>query len=99
MVKLGNKEGTYTVRAVSRGLSGTIDFTATAVTAAASSISRVSGNSLSGLISKALAQPFVVKVKDAQGNPVQGYAVSFSIYSAPSGTTGQKLSVTSAVRV
>lgn len=95
-VKIGNKTGTYTVRATSSGLSGSpVTFTATGTTATASSIARVSGNNQSGLVSTKLAQPLVVKVKDSQGRPVKGHTVKFSITSSPSGATGQKLSASS----
>lgn len=96
-VKIGNKTGTYVIRATSSGLSGSpVTFTATGTAATASSIARVSGNNQTGLISTKLAQPFVVKVKDAQGQPVKGHTVKFSITSTPSGATGQKLSASSA---
>lgn len=70
--------------------------TVTAPAANAASISLVSGDSQSGKISVALANPFVVSVKDAYGNAVSGASVTFAISSVPVGATGQALSVTSA---
>ncbi len=96
VLTLGNKVGTYTVTAISAGLSGSpITFTATATAGPPTTINLTSGNNQSETITKALANPFVVAVMDVGGNPFQGASVTFAIASVPSGATGQTLSVTS----
>ncbi|MBU4251765.1 MAG: Ig-like domain-containing protein [Candidatus Omnitrophica bacterium] len=70
--------------------------TVTAPAASAASMSLASGDSQSGKVSVALANPFVASVKDTYGNVVSGASVTFAISSVPSGATGQVLSVTSA---
>jgi len=69
--------------------------TVTAPSASAANINLTSGDSQSGKVSVALANPFVVTVKDTYGNVVSGTSVTFAISSVPSGATGQALSVTS----
>jgi uncharacterized protein affecting Mg2+/Co2+ transport len=92
---LGNKVGTYTVQALSTGLTGSpITFTATATVGAAANIALTSGNGQSATINTTLS-PFVVTVTDAGGNPVQGVSVNWSITGTPTGATGQSLSSTS----
>jgi autotransporter-associated beta strand protein len=58
----------------------------------ASTITTTSGNSQSGGLNRTLANPFVVTVADAYGNPVSGATVDFAVASAPGGATGQSLS-------
>ena len=70
--------------------------TVTAPAANATSMSLASGDSQSGKVSVALANPFVASVKDAYGNAVSGASVTFAISSVPAGATGQALSVASA---
>ena len=70
--------------------------TVTAPAASAANMSLASGDSQSGKTSVALANPFVVVVKDAYGNVVSGASVTFAISSVPGGATGQVLSVASA---
>src|SRR5206468_1930175 len=55
-----------------------VSFAATATAGAAASITAVSGSNQAGTVGLALAQPFVVKVKDSFANPVAGAAVSFT---------------------
>jgi hypothetical protein len=62
------------------------------ITGAPANISLASGNGQSGLAGTALANPLVVIVKDASGNPVSGVGVSFSVTSG-----GGSLSATSAL--
>ncbi len=96
VLTLGNKVGTYSVTATSAGLAGNpVGFTATAVAGPAKNITLTSGNGQSGQVTTALANPFVVTVTDAGGNPVSGKNVNFAIATFPSGATGQTLSVTS----
>jgi hypothetical protein len=62
----------------------------------AKTIASTSGNGQSGTVLTVLAQPFVVTVTNAQGNPVAGVNVTFAIGTVPSAAAGQSLSVTSA---
>ncbi len=66
---------TYLVRSLST----------TVVAASANNIALVSGNNQSGAASHALANPFVVIVKDSYGNLVSGASVTFAISSTPGG--------------
>ena len=60
----------------------------------ASSLALTSGNNQVGTVATTLSTPFVVRVSDISGNPVQGTSVSFAILTVPSGAAGQSLSVT-----
>ncbi len=76
--------GTTTVTASSGTLIGSpITFIATASGGAtvgpAADLVLVSGNSQSGTVGQALANPLVVKVTDANGNPVSGTTVTFAV--------------------
>jgi hypothetical protein len=62
----------------------------------ADSIALTSGNGQSGTVGTSLSQPFVVTVYDTGGAPLSGVPVTFSIFTVPSGATGQSLTVTSA---
>ncbi|MFA6092243.1 MAG: fibronectin type III domain-containing protein [Elusimicrobiota bacterium] len=55
-----------------------------------------SGNEQVGLINESLSLPLSVKVANGQGNAVSGAQVNLAISSAPTGATGQVLSVVSA---
>src|SRR5262249_37624995 len=56
-------------------------FTTTAGSAppSATNLVLVSGNNQTGTAGQSLASPFVVKVTDANGNPVSGISVSFAV--------------------
>ncbi|MCA1800292.1 MAG: Ig-like domain-containing protein, partial [Actinobacteria bacterium] len=60
--------------------------------AAASSINLVSGNNQSGVVTESLSEPFVVRVTDSFGNPVQNETVEFEITNTPAGASGDVLS-------
>ncbi len=75
---LGSTAGTETVSASAAGVTATASFTMTAVPAAPSGVSVVSGADQTGTAGAALASPIVVKVVDAASNPVGGAAVSWS---------------------
>ena len=68
----------------------------TVVAGAASTLTLTSGNGQSGVTGAPLANPLVVTVSDANGNPVSGVSVTFAINTAPGGATGQSLSATGA---
>ncbi len=80
ILTLGNKVGIYTVTAVVNGLSGSaVEFTATANAGTATTMTRTSGHAQTRPINTALAEPFVVTVTDAGGNPASGVAVVFEL--------------------
>jgi hypothetical protein len=64
---------------------------------AATTLALTSGNNQAGGVGSTLPGSFVVTVRDAGGNPVPGFAVTFAIATAPGQTTGHSLSVTNAV--
>ncbi len=84
--------GGWMVTAVYGGQSDTASLTVTA--GLPQSIEYVSGRGQSSQTGMTLA-PFVVAVKDDQGNPVSGVPVTYTITGAPAGATGQSLSTTS----
>src|SRR5262249_47484652 len=85
LLTLGNMAGTYEVQAtVSGAANSPITFTATAQSAAtASSLVMTSGNDQTAHLSTALSSPFVVTVRDQNGNPMAGVNVNFSISFVP----------------
>ena len=93
MLTLGTRTGLYAVSARSTKLSGPLQFTATAVAGAASSLAEMQGNNQSMPIGSTLASDFVVRVLDANGNYVKGTAVTFAIDTVPNpNATGHMLS-------
>ena len=74
---------------------GTVDLVVVAAGAPVN-IALTSGNNQLAGVGKTLLSPFVVTVTSASGLPVSGVNVTFAISSAPSGATGQSLSVTGA---
>jgi hypothetical protein len=77
---VGTTAGPNTVTASATGLTP-ITFTATGTAGAATQFVAVSGNNQSATVSKALPMPFIVAVKDANGNPVAGTTVAFAVTS------------------
>src|SRR5262249_17947165 len=93
---VGPTAGTNTVTATRAGLTGspgTVTPTGTQRTATQSPL--VSGNNQSALGGTALS-PFVVVVKDATGNPVNGFAVTFTVTSG-GGTLSAVTAMTNAL--
>jgi adhesin/invasin len=77
---LGSIAGPNTVTANAPGLSGSpITFMATGLAGAATQIALVSGNGQSAQVGAPLSSPLVVKVADANGNPVSGISVRFAV--------------------
>jgi len=77
---LGTTAGTNTVSATANGLSGSpVTFSATGVAGPASQIGLASGDNQAGPTGTALGAPFVVTVRDANNNPVQGTSVTWSV--------------------
>lgn len=94
--KLPVAVGNYTVSAVFSGFPP-VPFTATATADAPTTIAVASGNNQSAVVGTSLANPLVVRVTDANGNPVAGVAVTWvavdggSVSSATSGTNASGL--------
>ena len=74
---LGTTAGDETIRAAVTGITPTITFTAHATLLPPASITVVSGNNQTGTILATLS-PFVVKVADAQNNPVANATVTWT---------------------
>ena len=98
---LGSTAGEYTVTASVSGITDAVSFTATAttpvpppVTSTATTLEAVSGSGQSGETGSAIANPFVVRVLDQNGNSMSGVSVSFSVkpggaVNPSSATTGE----------
>lgn len=77
---LGTTAGTNTLTATSGSLTGSpVTFTATGTAGAATQIAIHAGNGQSATIGTAVTTPPSVIVKDANGNPVSGVPVTFSV--------------------
>ena len=88
------KAGECTISVSAEGLEG--DSQSLTVNAGeGASISKVSGDCQRGEVNTALANPFVIKVTDDQGNGISGVTVTWSITETPADATGQELSATS----
>ena len=83
-LRLGTDAGTNTVEVSVEGISETVTFTAEAMPPTLTSLS---GNNQIGAAGTALANPFVVEVRDGNGSPLAGVAVTFVV-----GTGGGTLS-------
>ena len=98
---LGSTAGTYTVTARVAGITDAVSFTATAtapvqqpVTSTATTLEAVSGSRQSGQTGSAIANPFVVRVLDQNGDAMAGVSVSFSV--TPSATVNPSSATTGA---
>ena len=74
---LGTKAGPQTATATVPGLAPVV-FSAHAEPGPPGSLERVSGDGQAGMVGEPLAQPLVVRVTDAYGNPIAGANVSWS---------------------
>lgn len=89
---LGTAAGVNTLTATVAALPP-VQFSATGTAGAPAALAKVSGEPQTGTVATALAQPLVVRVTDAHGNPAAGVAVSFAATAgggsvlAPSTTT------------
>ncbi len=77
----GGTTGAKTAVATVQTLGGpiTVTFNITATAAAASTITKVSGDAQTGTVGAALAAPLVVKVTDAFLNPIPGVTLTFTL--------------------
>ena len=78
---LGSAPGTNTVEASVEGISQMVVFNAEASLPPPmpTTLDGVSGDNQSGLTGEALANPFVVEVRDQNGDPMEGVTVTFTI--------------------
>ena len=78
---LGPGVGTNTVSVSAEGIQRNVIFTAEAVAVLPSptTLLKISGDNQQGVTNTALANPFVIEVRDANNNPFVGGAVTFSI--------------------
>ena len=77
LLTMGEDPGTTTVTATVAGLDPVIFIRE--VVAVPTTLTRISGNHQQGPAEAALAEPFVVEVRDHQGNPLEGATVTFSV--------------------
>ena len=84
---LGSEPGTNTVQVVAHGTSRVIIFRAeaTLLPPPPTTLSIISGDNQTGLTGEPLTNPFVVEVRDENGNPLEGVTVIFAV-SAGGGT-------------
>lgn len=77
-LRLGSTPGAYEVTASISG-GDTVRFDATAQLRVASALALVSGDGQAGTVNQALANPFVVRIDDQFGDPLEGAPVNFEI--------------------
>ena len=91
IVRLGNVAGSGQIRVRAGSAEATFNVTASIPIAA---LAKISGDGQSATLSQAFASPLVVEVRDAQGQPIAGVPVTFTLVSGPatvgtgSATTG-----------
>lgn len=89
---LGNLAGSYQVRVRSGSTSATYTLT---VNIPVTGISAVSGGTQGAVVGQPFSQPLIVQVVDAQGKPVQGAQVTFTV-SSGTATLGSQTATTDA---
>ena len=93
----GGTAGRNAVRASVQGVTQTVQFTATGTAGPAASLRLVSGNAQTGVAGEVLAQPIIVEVIDANGNPVGvGTIVRFEALGTSPGAFGPLVATTDA---
>lgn len=82
-----NRAGSYqlSISAPSLTSASTVSFVAKA--AAPASVVKISGDAQSAAVSTTLANPLVVEVRDASGNPVEGASVAWTVSSGTASVT------------
>ena len=77
---LGSEPGTNTVQVVAHGTPRVIIFRAEAtLLPPPTTLSIISGDNQAGLTGEPLTNPFVVEVRDENGNPLEGVTVTFAV--------------------
>jgi adhesin/invasin len=79
VVEFGTTAGLQRVVATVAGLTDSIVFHGTALSSPAAELIRVSGDNQTGVVMGALADTLVAQVRDVYGNPIAGYAVTWSV--------------------
>ena len=91
---LGSTAGSNRVTANVSGITATRNFNATGQATVTTSVVSISGNNQTAFLSTALSNPFIVEVRDQDGDGLSGITVTFAItggggtLSATSATTG-----------
>jgi hypothetical protein len=88
---LGDKVGSYKVKASSRLLSAPVELLATAIHGSAKTLAYQMGRGQQQQILKQLDTAFVVQIRDIGGNPIPNKPVKFVIDSIPAGAWGYAL--------
>jgi len=83
-VRLGSGAGTAQIRVAVNGAETTFSVT---TSPSAATLAKVSGDNQSVTVNQAFAQPLVVRVLNAQGQPVQGASVSFTVAAGSAGVS------------
>lgn len=92
-VILGDKVGEYKINAYCYAASGGSPQTFTAKAEDVSyTLSKASGDGQKGYIEKALKEPFIVKVTDANSKPVENVPIQWVITKTPDGAKGASIS-------
>jgi hypothetical protein len=89
----GNKAGDYVVNARVRNIP-LVSFRANAKAGSAAAFAELAGSNQSAVINTPLTNDLVMRVVDIGGNSVSGASVQFTIVTAPTNATGQRLSQT-----
>ncbi len=76
-------------QATSAGAAGTVTFKISATAGAAARLIETSGNGKNGKVGRILAAPFVVRVTDANANPVANHPVDFNVITGGGSINGQ----------
>ncbi len=85
---LGTTAGANSLTATVPGVAGALTFTATGVAGTASAMIVQAGNGQSAAVGTAVAVAPAVRVNDANGNPVSGIVVTFTVASGGGSLTG-----------
>ena len=76
---LGSAAGSNRVVATATGVTATRNFNATAEATVATTIVSISGNNRTATVSTTLSTPFVVEVRDQDGDALSGVTVAFAV--------------------
>jgi hypothetical protein len=87
----------YTLRATASTMSSVTSEPFNIIDTADTILVIISGNNQEGFINTSLGEPFVIEVRNTQGDPVSGVPIEFAITEAPQEAEGQSLTVTSGI--
>lgn len=98
VILAGGVPGKYTVTASSNGMNNSpLTFTLTVVESGVSNIVTVSGNEQVGFVNSSLESSLIVRATNDDGDGIPQIPINFEITSMPENTSGEGLTVTSAV--